>query len=125
MNPPPTPLTDAGYTPAPATVALRRYIEALKKGSFKVDDSEGNVGDDGKGEDGKEEDEEAENEEGNGEDTGSEEEFEDQIEDSSPSDSSTSDPTDNSPHSLTSADNNPLRPVPSLFASLWTDYSAQ
>jgi hypothetical protein len=93
INPPPTPFTDNGYTPGPATIALRRFIEAVENGSTKEDDSEGIVPDAEEDEDEEEEDEDEEEEdededeegedEGNEEDIGYEGEFEDEDEDSS------------------------------------------
>jgi hypothetical protein len=121
INPPPTPLTDAGYTPGPATIALREYIEVLKKGSIKADDRNGEDA-------GEKEDDDAEEDEGDEENMGYEGESEDEDDDSSDSDvpsSDASEATDDSHNPSTSPGTGLPRSFPGLLASSGTESFAE
>lgn len=113
-TPPSKPSTDARYAPCPAVIALEQFVQAVKKGSYKIADSEGN------GEDAGEELYEDEEDGTDEQNIVDEEESEDEEEDSSSDESSSSD-GNNAP----SSDNAAPQPIPSVFASLWTDDFAQ
>jgi len=112
ITPPSRPSTDARYAPCPAVIALEQFVQAVKKGSYKADDSEGN------GEDAGEEQYEDEENETDAQNIDYEEESKDEEEDSSSDESSDE-------NDASSSSDDASQPVPSVFASLWTDDFAQ
>jgi len=114
IAPPPTLLTDTGYTPP--TTAVRSSNEAGRKRSIKNDGSEGNDEDTGDEEDEEEDDDEDEGTEGG---VGYEGESEDGDEDSSDSGALSTEASSTSPRPSTSPKTSPLGPISDILASVW------